>query len=120
MLDFASYEEYTVKTESLDRSCSSSKQDPLDRSLQYQTQCENKFEDVLDIFDEENCHIDINCLDSDNESIDSDTEWFDNIDNTTVMTPCLPEYKYIMSDTECSIEEDENKEIDNTKEFLRN
>lgn len=120
MLDFASYEEYTVTTESLDRSCSSSKQDPLDRSLQYQTQCENKFEDVLDIFDEENCHIDINCLDSDNEPIDSDTEWFDNIDNTTVMTPCLPEYKDIMSDTECSIEEDENKEIDNTKEFLRN
>ncbi|KMQ86168.1 atp synthase subunit mitochondrial [Lasius niger] len=121
LLGFASYEEqYAVTTESLDRPCSSSKQDPLDRPLHHQNQCENKFEEVLDIFDEENCHIDINCLDSDSDPIDSDIEWFDNTDDTTVVTPYLPEYENVMSDTECSIEENENKEIDNTKEFLRN
>lgn len=52
MLDFDSYEEqYAITTESLDRSCSSSKQDPLDKSLWHQNQFQNKFEEVLDIFD---------------------------------------------------------------------
>jgi len=74
---------------------------------------------VLDIFDEENCHIDVNCLDSDNDPIDSDIEWFDNTYDTTVMTPYLPEDA--VSDTnEFSIEVNESKQINNTKEFLRN
>ncbi|XP_071578181.1 uncharacterized protein [Temnothorax nylanderi] len=108
----------TVMTESLHRPGSSSKQDPFDRFLQHQNQCENKFEEVLDIFDEESCHIDINCLDSDDNPIDSDIECFDNTDDTTV--PYLPEYENMMSETECSTKEHKNKEIENTKDFLRN
>ncbi|XP_039313132.1 uncharacterized protein LOC120359508 [Solenopsis invicta] len=112
-------EQCTVTTESLHRP-GSSKQDPFDRFLQHQNQCENKFEEIVDIFDEENCHIDINCLDSDDNPIDSDIECFNNTDDTTVVTPYLPEYENVMSETECSTKEHKNKEIENTKEFLRN
>lgn len=101
LLGFASYEEqYIVTTESLHGPCSSSKENPLDRPLQYQNQCDNEFEEVLDKFDEENCHIDINCLDSDSDPIDSDIEWFDNTNDTTVVTSYLPEYEDVMNDTE--------------------
>lgn len=74
---------------------------------------------MLDIFHEENCHININCLDSDSDPINSDLECFDT-DDSTIMTPYHPEYEDVMSDTICFIEEDKCKEIDNIKEFLSN
>lgn len=57
--------------------------------------------------------------------MDSDIEWFDTDDtmmNTddTIVIPYLSKYEDVMSDTECSTETNENKEIDNTLEFLRN